>query len=247
MDLVDKSTLPAPAPEKKARLKGFAPLFLFLATVLILVLFTYPKIKEIKTRRDDLEKLKIKSGLLDAKLKVLGDLNDFKDVLEADLKLVNGALPSDAEVPLLLTEVQTIATESGLEISNLSYSSSLRNPKAQTDVVNVQLTAGGSFTEIRTFLTSVEIAARIIDISTLRFSSVKGAESSSLNSSEVEATLGLISPFLFVESKAVTEDPITLDIKNPDFIAFINRLKEFRVYENIVDTSNIGKDNPFTP
>jgi hypothetical protein len=57
--------------------------------------------------------------------------------------------------------------------------------------------------------------------------------------------VSLSSPYLFVESKATTEDPITIEIKDQAFLNFINKIKELRVYTTVVGTENIGKENPF--
>ena len=41
----------------------------------------------------------------------------------------------------------------------------------------------------------------------------------------------LTSPFLVVESSAVTDDPIDLDITDPAFIEFINEIKQMNYYD----------------
>src|SRR3989344_3481872 len=221
------------------------PILLLGGTAALSVLIAYPAYKDLPVKDSELKALQEKDLRLDQKLKKLNDLTDFKEIVDEDLKLVNFALPSESEVPLLLTEVQQIAKESGLAIGALNYSSSGPNEAGDTSRVNVFLNAKGNFSQTKTFLVTLEKAARIVDISTIRFSSLKGASPQSLEVSEIDLSLGLTSPFLFVESKAVTEDPITIDIRDGAFVKFMNNLKNYKVYETVVDTSNIGKENPF--
>ncbi len=238
-------------PPKKFEIKFLIttgiPLILLVAAALVLYMVGYPKYKQLPEKKDELNKLTQKEAALQTKIKKLDTFMDYKDIITENSNLVNFALPSEAQVPLLLTQVQLIANESGLKINSLSYSaSSAKATGDETDVVNVQLSVKGTFNETKTFLTTLEKAARVVNISTLRFSLVEGTNPESLGTSELDITFSLTSPFLFVESKAVTEDPITVDLNDSKFVTFINKLKGLKIYKTVVDTSNIGKENPFT-
>jgi hypothetical protein len=41
----------------------------------------------------------------------------------------------------------------------------------------------------------------------------------------------ILSPFLYVKSTAVTDDPVELDITDPRFTEFVNTLKPLKYYE----------------
>ncbi|MEK7595834.1 MAG: type 4a pilus biogenesis protein PilO [Patescibacteria group bacterium] len=231
---------------QKAFLVGTVfPLALLLGTVLLFFFVLYPKYKELPQKRDDIVKLKQKADALEGKIKKLNDLVDFKDVLQENSDLLDAAMPSQAEVPILLTQVQLIATEAGLNIKNLSYSSSSDSGEKSGEV-NVLLSADGNFNQVTAFISSVEKAARLIDISTIRLTAIEENKTDELATGKLEISLGLKSPYFFVESKATTEDAITIDLNNSDFAAFMNRLKELRIYKTTVDTTNIGKENPFS-
>lgn len=223
------------------------PVLLFLGALSVVLLLVLPTYKKAKPKSEELSKLIVREKNLDTKIMKLNDLLDFKDVVNEDLKLVNIALPSEDNIPLLLTEIQKISKEAGLAITNLSYSAQSKDPGKETSVVNVTLSGKGSFNEVKTFLKTLEKASRLINVSTLRFSSVKGTDPDTLGTSELEISLGLNSSYLFVDSKAVPEEPITVDVRDSSFVTFMNKLKEYKIYDTTVDNSNIGKDNPFNP
>lgn len=223
------------------------PVLLLIAAALVFYMVGYPRYKMLPEKKEELSNLSLKESSLQTKIKKLDTFMDYKDIITENSNLVNFALPSEAQVPLLLTQVQQIANESGLKINSLSYSASSAKATGEvTDVVNIQLSVKGTFNETKSFLTTLEKAARIVNISTIRFSLVEGTNPESLGTSELDINFSLASPFLFVESKAVTEDPITVDINDSKFVTFINKLKGLKIYKTVVDTSNIGKDNPFT-
>ena len=222
------------------------PLVLLIGTTLLSVFVAYPKYKDLPTKREEFKKQTDLNIALETKLKKLEDLTDFKDVINEDSRLINSAIPSQDDIPLLLTQIQNIAKESGLTITNLTYSSTSGASSKEADKVNVQLSIKGSYSQVKQFFYALEKAARIVDVTTLRFSSsIEGKETDALTSAELEISLGLSSPFYFVESKATTDDPITIDIKDPTFLTFVNKLKQFKIYDTKVDNSNIGKENPF--
>lgn len=221
------------------------PLVLLLGTIALAIFIVYPKYNEIPVKKDTADKLTQQDQRLQVKINKLNDLVDFKEIVNEDLKLVNTALPSTDDIPLLLTEIQQISKGAGLDITNLTYAASTADKSGKANKVYVQLSANGNFNQTKVFISNLEKASRIIDISTLRFSSSETAQKTDLETSEVQITLGLISPYLFVESKAVTEDPITIDVRDKGFLTFINKLKGFTTYETVVDTTNIGKENPF--
>lgn len=245
MDLVPSR---AGAKVNKETLMGTVlPLLFIAATAGLFFLFTYPKYNEIQPRKDQINQLATKKDTLGKKLTRLNDLVDFKEVMDQNSNLINTALPSEANVPLLLTQVQQIAKENGLEIRNLTYSSSGGTSQLEANKVNINMSAEGSFSQIQSFFYTIEKAARVLEYNTIRFSSANSGrvDGTATQTSQLEVNLSLSSPYLYVESKATTEDPISIDIRDQAFLSFINKLKEFKTYSTVVDTSNIGKDNPF--
>ncbi len=172
------------------------------------------------------------SSTLKKKMETLVRLSDFESVVEENSDLVSRALASEELVPGLLTQIDKLSRESGLEISRLNYG--LGAVSTQTsdegsftyDTVTVNMTATGSFQQLQSFLRNVENAARIINITSLRYS---------LNETDEGYMLGinfvLISPYLYVESNAVTDDALDLDIADQKFVTLINKVKNLKYYD----------------
>jgi Tfp pilus assembly protein PilO len=187
------------------------PLVFFAATAGLVFLLTYPKYNEIQPKKDQLTQLETKRSSLEGKLAKLNDLVDYKEVVDQNSALINTALPSEANVPILLTQIQTIAKENGLEIQNLTYTSAGAKTQNEANKINVQMSAKGSFDQVRNFFYAIEKASRVLEFSTIRFSSSVSGNSTeaTTKNAELEINVSLSSPYLFVESKATTEDPIT--------------------------------------
>ncbi|MBI4091264.1 type 4a pilus biogenesis protein PilO [candidate division WWE3 bacterium] len=232
---------------KEAMIFTILPLLFFTASLALVFFVAIPRNKQKPLKETELKQLKEKNVNLQKKIEKLNDLADFREIIEENTRLVDSALPSQADVPLLLTQIQQISKESGLSIANLSYSSSGSGVKNESSQVNVFMSAKGNFGQVKTFLTTLEKASRIIDISTLRITSQQGTQPDALGASAIDLSTVLVSSFLPVEDRAEIEDPLTVDIRDQGFINIINKLKEYKIYENKVDNTNIGKDNPFNP
>ena len=221
---------------KETLINYIIPLVSLVLIALIGYFVLYPSYKEIPDLQAQVDqKSKLESNL-EKKLSNLNRLVDFKSVVAENSDLVNRVLVSEPLVPGLLTQVDRIVRESGLEINRLNYGMSGQfdgSGGLEADYVTVNLGVRGSFGQLLTFFKNIENAARMINVDQLRYSSgdYLGAESLSSN-------LVLVSPFIYVESNAVTDDPINLDISDPKFTELISKIKTMKYYDpNFVDTS----------
>jgi Tfp pilus assembly protein PilO len=180
--------------------------------------------------------------LLEGKLVILNKLTDFKNILAENSQLVDKVLVSEANVPQLLDEIYQIATSVGLSVTRLNYSygdarTAANSAPNQFSEVNVSLGAGGTYDQLTTFLQDTEVAARVLYVPSLRYSvDSEGAMSMNFN---------VVSPFLYVQSTAVTDDPVELDITSSSFTNFMNKLKTMKFYEFLnKDIGVIGGSEP---
>jgi Tfp pilus assembly protein PilO len=173
--------------------------------------------------------------LLEGKLVVLNKLADFKSVLTENSQLVDKVLSSEADVPQLLDEIYQIATSVGLGVTRLNYSygdarAGANSAPNQFSEVNVSLGADGTYDKLVAFLRDTEVAARVLYVPSLRYSvNTEGGMSMNFN---------VVSPFLYVQSTAVTDEPVELDITSSSFTDFMNTLKTMKFYEFL--NKNIG-------
>ncbi len=215
---------------KEALINYIVPIISLALTVLIGLLILMPSYKSIP----ELESQQLQRTSLEANLRSkLGNMNrlvDFENVVAENSDLVNKVLVSEELVPGLLTQIDRIAKEAGLEVSRLNYGLGSRSaPDAEGTItyntVTVNLGIGSNFAQLKTFLKNLENAARLIDVQVFRYSSDIAA------GGKLNVSFVLISPYLFIESNAVTDDPIDLDISDTGFLNLINRIKSLRYYD----------------
>jgi Tfp pilus assembly protein PilO len=214
---------------KEALINYIVPIISLAVSALVGVLVLLPSYKAIPELSADLEEKTNLEITLKNKLSNMNRLLEFKNVVEENSELVSKVLVSEKLVPGLLTQIDKIARESGLSINTLNYglgSSKAKDSKVKFDTVTVNLSATGSFTQLKSFMSNVENAARIIVVNTFRYSSQKGDD----GANRVGVNFVLISPYLFVESNAVTDDPIDLDISDQEFQELINKIKGLKYY-----------------
>ena len=163
-----------------------------------------------------------------------GDLKfwQVKSVVDEDSSLVSQAISSTTDVPQLLTQIDTIAKDSGLNVSRLSYSfgetatTAIGGEKVDekiNEVVIVNLGAQGSYPQVKNFAQNLEDSSRLINIKDFRFSLDNDTKL-------LDVVFVLESPYQFVNSTAVTDDPVNLDISKEDFVNMINKVKGLKYY-----------------
>lgn len=203
-----------------------------IALFLIIILPGIQKNPQKEMQISDAQSLNAK---LAQKREKLNKIESFENVISDYEGLVSKVLLSEPRVPELLTQVDTIAKESGLAVTKLTYSFSdvtEKEKQAEIPLVNVSLGATGNYDQLVTFFENLEKAARLVYVDSFRFSEEKED-----NKKQLAIQVSLASPYLAVESKAVTDEPITIDIADQSFISFVDQLKKLRYYELKVDSS----------
>ena len=211
---------------KDTILNFIVPLIAVGICILIGVIFIMPAYKSLPELRNQIGEKTVLRDDLRAKKTNLNKLVDFKSIVDENSDLVNKVLVSEPLVPELLNQIDQIVKGSGMEVSKLSYAYGAEGETATYQSVDVALSSDGSYEQLVVFLRNIEDAARLINIATFRFNidTAEGFE-------KVAANFTLVSPYLFVESQAVTDDPVTLDISSQKFIDFINKVKTMRFYD----------------
>src|SRR4030066_1554751 len=218
---------------RNAVINYLVPLVCMVITVVVGFFVLRPSYKALPGLKSDLDTKRTLESNLNKKLGILNKLVDFKSVVDENSNLVNKILVSEEMVPALLTQADKIATESGLQVTKLSYTlasvgsaSGDEKDTSSYKIVEISMGVGGGFEQFKTFLLNLESASRMINVNTLRYTYDTGD-----NTTEYAITLVLHSPYLYVESTAVTDDPVDLDITSTDFINLINKIKSFRYYD----------------
>lgn len=223
-----------------AKIKGVllnfvVPLIAFGSSLFLIILIVFPYFKNLPNLKENLKQKEQLKIVLNDKIVILNRLVDFKSVVEEDSNLVNKVLSNEAEVPRLLDQVNQIATNSGMGVTRLSYSygdaAGASNAGESTPVsfssVSVALGTESSFEQLVVFMKAIENAARFVSIPNFRYSATTTAS----GENKLAGSFSIDSPFLLVQSTAVTDEPVDLDISSQSFVNFINMVKDLRFYE----------------
>jgi len=249
-DLIEAKKLPFGIDIIRAKsfaLNFIVPIVSFgvsLILILTIIVPSWSKLPELKVELSTKQNLQ---NTLNRKLSDLERLLDFRSIVDEDSTLIDNVLVSEEMVPELLSEVDHIAKQASLEVTRLSYSlSQAGSGSLGYPAVDISLGVLGTYDQLTNFLRLTENAARLVDVSTYRYSI--GTQDVNL----LSINLVLRSPYLYVNSSAVTDDPIDLDITSSDFIDFIAKLKSLEYYnpneipviETIVETAQEEQNLP---
>lgn len=207
----------------------------------LFLLIILPSIGDLPILKQEYESANTLRNQLQSKLEALNEFEAVESAVNENSELVSKALASEADVPELLTQIDTIAKESGLSVVKLSYSfaegpSTLQQQEEAADYSKVLVTLGveGNYAQMVAFLDNLENSARVVTVDRYRYSRGNDEDSTTIG-----VTFSLSSPYLFVDSQAVTDEPILIDITDQSFIDFMSVLKDLRFYEPVIDASLI--------
>lgn len=214
---------------KDSLLNFIVPLVALLATILLVALYIYPTYKSLPAKKQELEKNTTTKNTLSKKVDDLNRLVNFQSTLDENLEIVNKVLVPEPEVPRLLDQATQIAEKAGMSLEKLSYSySSKGKGGVGFDTITVSMGVKSSLDQLVVFMELVENASRYVSVPSFRYS-VSSSAKDGLGSS----TFSLDSPYLFVQSAAVTDDPINLNITDYKFTQFMDKLKGLDYYDFI--------------
>jgi Tfp pilus assembly protein PilO len=219
----------------KETLVNFVVPLLALVVILVMVfVIIVPTINSKPEKEAEIAKAVALNAQLRDKLENLNKMKNLEKVVTDYSDLVTRVLVNEPMVPELLTQVDTIAKESGLEVTKLTYSyTEADNTAANAGAypyINVSLGAEGNYEQLITFFETLEKAARVVYVQNFRYS-----EETTDSTKTLAMQVTLASPYLDVESKPNTDEPVKIDIASKDFIALVAELKKLKYYEPRVD------------
>lgn len=226
---------------KGAALNFIIPLIAIVLTALLGIFYIKPSIKELPEKKEELQNKIMIRDILSKKVSNLNKLRDYQAILDENLEIVNKVLVPEPEAPRLLDQASQMAGKAGMSLEKLSYSYSSKGKTGGSfDMVNISMGVKSSFEQFVLFMEIVENAARYVSIPDFRYSiSDKDTEGGDLSSN-----FSVNSPYLFVQSAAVTDDPVSLDITSPEFISFMEMLKGLDYYDFINPNIEVVEEAP---
>lgn len=196
---------------------GFSVGCIIISLILLLVVVrpTFGRIAVLRAEqaaaRDSLSALTTKAGQLES-------FASQSEALDGEFKRFGQAVPSESNVPTLLTQIQTIATLSGVDITAMQFGGETgarvteegMEEEQRRSEVRLKFASESTFDDFLKLLEAFEGATRVIDVETVQYS-VTEEETSALR-----AELTLIS-YYTLKPVLLPETPITFSFTDPAF------------------------------
>lgn len=150
-------------------------IFIFFGGALIFsIFFTFPKYQEITNLRGQIEEKRIAFQYQEEYLQNLRDLGKKLEDYKEPLEKVKSALPEEPDIPSLFNFLQKAASENGLILEGTDTFSVIP-PKTEEELGEVQVafSVSGLYPSFKNFLNTLEKSARLIELETVSFSSLK--------------------------------------------------------------------------
>lgn len=151
-----------------------------LVAVAILLYFTYTQaaytqVQETQSEIAEFEQALDRSQqLLSLRDNLINEYNSFR---QQDLDRLQKALPSNVDTVRLIIEIDEIASDNGMTLSDVSFSGNSNNQANQAgsapeyDSIDLSFTVSAPYETFQTFLTDLQRNLRIMDVRNVSFSS----------------------------------------------------------------------------
>jgi len=232
-----KVTLPAKLQKifDQPLIKGFGlPVLLIILSFILLLFAVRPAVGKVKSLRREQVVVQQSLSALTAKVEQLESFASQAEALDGEFKRFDQAVPSESNVPTLLTQTQAIATTSGVSITAMQFggeggvaAGTVETGQLWSSEVRVKLVVEGSFDNVVKLLQTLESASRLIDVETLSYSTQTGAEG---GGAVLAAELTLVS-YYTAKPVLLPETPLTFSFTDPSFVLYAQVLLRLTPYE----------------
>ena len=150
-------------------------------TVLFFFFLLKPKLSDISKARDDVQTARSEEQTLRVELQHLQDVRKNAPQTTAQLASLSQSLPSNADLPGFIQQVQDAATRSGIDLQTIAPSPPADVSGATgVQAITVGLTAQGGFFRVEDFLARLENLSRAVEVRALSLAPVATPISSEL-------------------------------------------------------------------
>lgn len=206
-----------------------------IVAIVLLLLFVRPLVGRILRLREEQTTDQETLTALTVKVQQLEDFVAAATTLDEEFERFDQAIPSEVNVPTLLTQVQTVANTAAVKVTVLQFGGvggeaeeGAAGSKGLNEV-RLKLAVEGSFNNLVKLLQTFETATRLIDVESVGYS-IQEAET---RTSTLTAELTLISYYISAPTPE-PEDPITFSFADPNFERNSQVLQRLTPYETQV-------------
>jgi len=159
---------------------------LFLAFIVVLISLDLPFYGEVTSLRSEVKQAK---DYIKEKEELLIKVEQLKQVYDSRKEAIKKAfylLPVEKDASSLIVQFEAMASENGLILESIDFTEKVEKGAATYKTLKVSLELYGSYAAFKSFLGAIEYNVRIMDISSIEFSSEEVEEGGSGFSFKVE-------------------------------------------------------------
>lgn len=152
---------------KKEKNQRYFTIILTLGASIFFTLFAInPTLSTISKLRKELEDSKFVEQKLSQKINNLSSLSTGYQSIQKDIALIHDAIPLQPEAPLLVAQIQSIAQDSGVSVTELKVLPINLNSQTATvsSAFGFQLTVVANYEGLQTFTSKLTNMQRVISI-----------------------------------------------------------------------------------
>jgi Tfp pilus assembly protein PilO len=170
---------------KQEKTQKYITIALTLIASIILGIFALgPTLSTIASLQKQLDDDKFVEQKLKEKINNLSVLQQKYASLEQDLPVINDALPKTSQIPLLTAQIQAVAQESNIKITNYqTFQAEVSHQAVSTKkfaTYNFNVVTQGSYQDMTTFLDKLVNFQRIVSIESVSITKVAGINTTDL-------------------------------------------------------------------
>lgn len=178
---------------KQERTKKFTTIVLTLVASIVLGLLAInPTVSTIANLRKQIDDGMFVNQKLQQKINNLSTLQQKYANVQNDLSVITAAIPTSAQVPTLVADIQTVAKDADLKLDSFQTLEVNLSKATITDKnyssFNFGLSAGGSYQQITNFLDNLTNFQRIITITNISISKPNNINSGGILQLSIQGT-----------------------------------------------------------
>ncbi len=219
------------------------PIILLTVAVGIFVFYASPMRKKLPELASQVESKTQEVTVLQAKIDQLTKLQQNKDLVIGDLVKMSWALEERDKVPELTEQVRLMSKDASVVFKSLGYENTNKGGGINVNSPSSSLTPDPElyreekvsvgveipdFTSTVAFLKIAETSIRLFKVESLKVSALNQI---------YKADLVMVSPYLNPAFSAYSQTAAPIDLKNPSYRSFMERLDVFKNYAKGIDAT----------
>lgn len=150
----------------------FLSIFLLFSSLIFGVFVVLPRLQEFSLTQKE---FKAKKAELESRESYFAHLNSLKERLDKEelVAKIDAAIPNDPQLPGLYEFLQKLSAGSGLVMRSIVASQDTPALNSRLKRINTSLQLGGSYEGLKLFLSGLQSASRMTDVTSINFSDPK--------------------------------------------------------------------------